>query len=198
MIKRKNLIAVAFVIIIASCSSVYKAEVNFDKNSQVKTVNYTTFTWLTPEKIMASTEGVNPVMKLRIDDEIEQAFIAKGYKLINNAEKADFAISYTVGSRDKIKVSSYPTTYNRGFGWGRGYYGGYYGGMYGSMYGTSIGTETRVRQYTEGKLAIDVYDVKSHQPAWHGWAIKRITSTDKDAPSVAIKKAVYQVVAQFH
>jgi len=179
---------------IASCSSTYEAKVNFDKNSKVDTLNYKTFAWLNSGKIMAPAADINPVMKLRVDKEIEKAFIAKGYQLIDDAEIADFAISYTVGNRNKIKVSSYPTTYNTGFGWGRGYYGGGYGGMY----GTQMSTETRVHQYTEGKLAIDVYDVKSHQPAWHGWAVKRITSDDKEVPSLIIKDIVNKVVSQFN
>ena len=183
-----------FTVVIASCSSSYQAVVDFDKNTKVDTASYKTFAWLTSGKIMAPAEDINPVMKVRVDEEIEQAFIAKGYKLITNSENADFAISYTVGNRDKIKVSNYPATYNTSFGWGRGYYGGYHGGMF----GTTMTTETRVRQYTEGKLAIDVYDVKSHQPAWHGWAVKRVSSTDKEAPSAAIKEVVHQVIAQFN
>lgn len=190
----KKIVTAALVIFVASCSTTYEAKVDFDKNTKVETANYKTFAWLTKGKIMAPAQDFNPVMKLRVDEEIEQAFIAKGYELIANAEEADFTISYTVGNRDKIKVSSYPSTYNSSFGWGRGYYGGYYGGMYGS----NMGTETRVRQYTEGKLAIDVYDVKTHQPAWHGWATKRITSGDEEAPSAVIKDVVNQVVAQFY
>jgi hypothetical protein len=190
----KKVFVAVLLIAVASCSTTYKAKVDFDKNSKVDTSNYKTFAWLNSGKIMAPAEDINPVMKLRVDEEIEQAFIAKGYQLIDDAEKADFAISYTVGNRDKIKVSSYPTTYNTGFGWGRGYYGGRYSGMY----GTQIATETHVRQYTEGKLAIDIYDVKSHQPAWHGWAVKRINSDDKQAPSSAIKDIVNKVVIQFN
>jgi hypothetical protein len=194
MSNMKSVLVAALVFIVAGCTSTYDAKVDFDKNTNVDTVNYKTFAWLTSGKIMAPAEDYNPVMKLRVDKEIEEAFKAKGYQLIENAEEADFAISYTVGNRDKIKVSSYPSTYNASFGWGRGYYGGHYGGMYGS----NMGTETRVRQYTEGKLAIDVYDVKSHQPAWHGWATKRITSEDKEAPSSVIKDVVNEVVAQFN
>lgn len=194
MITFKKIIIAAFVIVLASCASTYEADVDFDKNSKIDTSNYKTFAWLTPGKIMAPAEDINPVMKVRVDEEIEQAFISKGYQLIDDAEKADFTISYTVGNRDKIKVNSYPSSYNTGFGWGRGYYGGYYGGMYGS----TMGTETRVRQYTEGKLAVDVYDVKTHQPVWHGWATKRITSADKQAPSSTIKDIVHQVIGQFN
>lgn len=194
MTKIKKLIVAAFVIVVASCASTYKAKVDFDKNTKIDTLNYKTFAWLTPGKIMAPAEDINPVMKVRVDEEIEQAFIAKGYQLVADAEKADFAISYTVGNRDKIKVSNYPSSYNASFGWGRGYYGGYYGGMYGNH----MEMETHIRQYTEGKLAIDVYDVKTHQPAWHGWATKRITSNDKETPSLMIKDAVSEVVAQFY
>jgi len=189
----KVILVTAFVLVVASCTTTYKAKVDFDRNSKVDIVNYKTFAWLTPGKIMAPAQDINPVMKLRVDEEIENAFIAKGYTLVTDAEQADFAISYTVGNRDKIKVNNYPSTYNAGFGWGRGYYG-HHGGIYGA-YG--IGTETRVNQYTEGKLAVDVYDVKTHQPAWHGWATKRITSNDKEAPSAMIKDVVNEVIAQF-
>jgi len=193
MTKIQTILITALVAVVASCASTYEAKVGFDKNTKVDTSNYKTFAWLTSGKIMAPAEDINPVMKLRVDEEIVQAFTAKGYKLVADAENADFAISYTVGNRDKIKVSSYPATYKASFGWGRGYYGGYYGGMY----GTHMATETHVRQYTEGKLAIDVYDVKTHQPAWHGWATKRIASSEKEAPSSMIKDVVNQVVVQF-
>jgi len=190
----KRIFIFMLVTLLVSCATTYKAKVGFDKNTPVDTRNYKTFAWLTPGKIMAPTEDFNPVMKVRVDAEIEQAFMAKGYQLIADAEKADFSISYTVGNRDKIKVSHYPASYKIGFGWGRGYYGGYYGGLYGSP----MTTEPRVSQYTEGKLAIDVYDVQSHQPVWHGWATKRITSSDRETPSASIKGTVQQVVAQFN
>ncbi|GAA6172738.1 DUF4136 domain-containing protein [Colwellia sp. KU-HH00111] len=190
MTNLKKIFVTALVIAVAGCVTTYKAKVNFDKNSKIDTSTYKTFAWLTPGKIIAPAEDINPVMKVRVDDEIEQAFVAKGYQLVGDAEKADFAISYSVGNRDKIKVSNFPSSYNSYFGWGRGYYGG--------MFGAHINTDTHVRQYTEGKLAIDVYDVKTHQPAWHGWAIKRLSTSDKEAPSSMIKDVVDEVVAQFN
>ena len=190
MTNLKKIFVTALVIAVAGCVTTYKAKVNFDKNSKIDTSTYKTFAWLTPGKIIAPAEDINPVMKVRVDDEIEQAFVAKGYQLVSDAEKADFAISYSVGNRDKIKVSNFPSSYNSYFGWGRGYYGG--------MFGAHINTDTHVRQYTEGKLAIDVYDVKTHQPAWHGWAIKRLSTSDKEAPSSMIKDVVDEVVAQFN
>ena len=189
MIHIKKLLVAVVIVFTTSCSSTYQAKVSFDKNTNIDISSYKTFAWLTPGKIMAPTLDINPVMKLRVDENVEQAFIAKGYQLVSDPETADFAISYTIGSRDKIKISNYPSTYNAFFGWGQGYYGG--------MYGTHMSTESHVHQYTEGKLAIDVYDVKAHQPAWHGWAVKRIKSNDSETPSVDIKNVVDEVVAKF-
>lgn len=182
----KLLILSTLIAFTAGCAT-YSAKVDFDKNINIETTNYRTFAWLSNAKIMAAPVDINPVMKARVDNSIEQAFIAKGYQLVANAEDADFTISYTVGSRDKIKVNSYPATYNSGFGWGRSYYGN-----------MSIGTETSVRQYTEGKLAIDIYDVKTHQPVWHGWATKRLTSENSDNPLTMINKVVVEVVNKFN
>lgn len=186
MLKNKLIIMLALIGAMAGCVSTQQARVDFDRNSEITTSHYKTFAWLNETKVLVESVDANPVMKVRIDNAIEQAFIAKGYQLVDDAEQADFAISYTMGSREKIKVDSLPITYRTNFMWGHRYYGG-----------IGIGSDTRVRNYTEGKLAIDVYDVKSHQPVWHGWAVKRIASSEQDNPSKAIKMVVEQVVAQF-
>ena len=171
------------------CQSSYLAKVNFDRNAEVDTSNYKTFAWLQDSKIIAAPVDLNPVMKSRIDVAIEESFRARGYKLVDSAENADFTVSYTLGSRDKVKVDSYPTTYRTGFAWGRGYYGGY-GGV-------SMGTETHVRNYQEGKLAVDVFDVKTKEPVWHGWAVKRISTKNQENPGAEIQPIVDQVINQF-
>jgi len=186
MFKNKLIVVIALITVVVGCASTQKARVNFDRNSDISTSHYKTFAWLNETKVLAEPVDVNPVMKVRIDNAIESAFVAKGYQLIDDAEQADFTISYTMGSRDKVKVDSLPTTYRTGFVWGHRYYGG-----------IGVSNETHVRNYTEGKLAIDVYDVKSRQPVWHGWAVKRIKTADQDNPSKAIKSVVEQVVAQF-
>lgn len=183
-----TLSAVALVAVLAGCSSSpTPAKVDFDQNTEISTLNYKTFAWLTQSKIVRMPQELNPVMKARIDDAIEDAFIKRGYQLVADAETADFTISYSVGSRDKVQISSYPASYHSYRGWGRGYYGG------------GVGTETRVRNYTEGSLAIDIFDVESRQPVWHGWATKRVSSRDKDREEAIkeIKVIVDDVVAQF-
>ena len=182
MLKIKFLSIVACVFILTSCASTNIAKVDFDRNSKVETLHYKTFAWLNETKIMSAPASINPITKVKIDDAIEVAFNNQGYQLISDPEKADFAISYTVGNRDKIKVNSYPVSYHRGYNrWG----------------GSMMGTQTSVRQYNEGSLAIDVFDVKTHQPAWRGYAIKRITSRDKENRDQIITGTVTRIVAQF-
>jgi hypothetical protein len=183
MLNNKWLLVIVCVFTLASCASTSPTKVEFDRNTKVETIHYKTFAWLSETKIMAAPAGINPISKVKIDDAIEIAFKKQGYQLVSDPEKADFTISYTLGNRDKIKVNSYPMTYRTGYGrWGSG---------------MAMGTQTSIRQYTEGSLAIDVFDVKSHQPAWRGYAIKRITSSDKENRDQLIKDIVNRVVAQF-
>jgi len=183
----KSVFYIVLLILLSGCASTKNAKVYFDKNEQINTANYKTFTWLNSSKIIAAPVGLNQVMKVRVDKAIEEAFIAKGYQLVNAKEQADFAISYSIGSRDKLKVDSFPSAFRIGFGWGHDYFGRY-----------SIGNETQVRTYAEGKLAIDVFDMKTKQPAWHGWGVKRITSTNNGDPVATVKLVVEQVIAQFN
>ena len=169
-------------LLLAGCTSTAPVKVNFDQNTDINTAQYQTFTWLTASKIMSMPEALNPVMKARVDRAIENALVKKGYQLIDDKDKADFTVSYSLGSREKIKVSSYPAMYQ-----GPMRRGGFYGGM---------ATETHVRQYTEGSLAIDIFDVKSHEPVWHGWATQRIYSKNTKEVS-EINLIVEQVINQF-
>lgn len=186
MLKNKLFMVLTLIAVLTGCVTTQKSRVDFDRNNEISTSHYKTFAWLNEAKVLAEPVDVNPVMKVRIDNAIEQAFIAKGYQLVNDAEQADFTISYTMGSREKVKVDTLPVMYRTSFLWGHRYYGG-----------IGLSSDTHVRNYTEGKLAIDVYDVKSHQPVWHGWAVKHIKSADQDNPAKAIKMVVEQVVAQF-
>lgn len=186
MLKVKIIALALASVVIVGCASTNEARVGFDRNSAIDTQHYKTFAWLNDSKVLVESIDANPVIKVRIDNAIEKAFIDRGYQLLDNADAADFTISYTMGSREKVKVDNLPVSYRTGFGWGHRYFGG-----------IMVSHENHVKNYTEGKLAIDVYDVNSHQPVWHGWAVKRVMNKDKDNPTRVIETIVGQVVAQF-
>jgi hypothetical protein len=59
----------------------------------------------------------------------------------------------------------------------------------------AFGRQLDVHQYTEGKLAVDVFDTKTRQPLWHGQATETINPNNSD-PS-AVNVAVADVMNSF-
>jgi len=155
---------------------------------------YKTFAWVSehPMKVGAVERIPSPMLEPRIMVTVESALGAKGYRLIPDVESADFALSLTIGSREEIKVDSYPTMAAGHVGYG---YPSRWGGWGGAYYG--YGTETTVRQYTKGMLAIDVFDVSEHRPVWHGVATKTINESDREDSAGTIQAAVDAILVGF-
>ncbi len=147
--------------IAVGCAGV-KAQSDFDPNARFD--SYKTFAWIgeqpgtLPSGSGGAQQDIDPLLARRIQSSIESYLEAKGYQKVEGLEAADFAVSFSVGRREKIQVQSYPT--------GGGYYG--YGGWYAGSSSVSA------RSYTEGTLVIDIFDGKSHLAVWHGSATKRV------------------------
>ncbi len=124
---------------------------------------------------------VSPLNRKRIEEAIENTLTAKGFQKTADRAAADFVLSYTVGARDRLDVYSYPAPYGGAWHWGYPYWG----------------RDVDVTMYTEGTLSIDVFDGKTHQPVWHGWASKRITEQDVERAAEQIPPAVNAILANF-
>ena len=192
MTAAKNLLGVVLILaLLGACASTFKATHDHDSGHDFS--NYQTFAWISknPMKVGQTAIVPNPLLEPRIMSALEKALVAKGYKWVGDAASADFVISFTVGSREEIKVDSYPSmsagygrAYPRGWGWG------------GAYYGVST-TDTSVRQYTKGMLAVDIFDVKERRPVWHGVATKTINESDRENLDETIKAAVDAIVVGF-
>lgn len=178
--------------VFASCATGFKATHDHDPGHDFSA--YQTFAWISahPMKVGATNRIPNPLLEPRIMSTIDDALMAKGFKKTAEAKSADFVLSFTVGSREEIKVDSYPTMAG-GYGAYRGYPGHW--GWGGAYYG--YGTDTSVRQYTKGMLAVDVFDVKERKPVWHGVATKSISESDREDAAGTIKAAVDVILVGF-
>lgn len=161
-----------------ACAGV-RARSDFDPYARFDT--YRTFAWLGEEPGTlpdgTATDGVDPLLARRIHEAIESHLEAQGYRKVDDLAAADFVVSFNEGRREKIRIQSSP---------GRGGYG------YGGWYADSSVTAT---SYTEGTLAIDIFDGKSHLAVWHGWASKRVNeSTDRAAH---VEEVVSAILAKF-
>ena len=108
---------------------------------------------------------------------------SRGFDYASNAATADFLVSFTVGSREKIDREAYPSMSSgsggRG-GWATAYYGG----------GSAAA-------YLEGVLAIDMFDAAELRPVWHGVYGKTITDEDRNDMSDVIVETVTAILAAF-
>ena len=65
------------------------------------------------------------------------------------------------------------------------------------MWGGPYYQNIDVREFTQGRLAIDIFDVKQKQPVWHGHATKSISSSDQKNAEALINKAVAAILKDF-
>jgi hypothetical protein len=174
-----RLLMVAFALITAGCQSI---QTYSDYDHRVDMSGYRTFSWISEHPMVDSSPAVSPLTEGRVQLAIIDVMQDKGIAFVADPKQADFVVAFTVGSRQKVRVdtTSYPIGYRGPFVWGPGYY-----------------QDVNVREYTEGRLAIDIFDTKLHQPVWHGYGTKSITGSDRKDPAAAIHKAVAAILRPF-
>lgn len=165
-----------------ACATTIRARSDFDRSHDFS--GYRTFAWIDDDPMVApsgSDVRVSPLNRRRIVEAIEKELRAKGFELTHDRAAADFVVAYTVGARDRIDADSYPVPYRGRWRWGGPYFG----------------SDVDVDTYTEGTLAIDIFDGKSRQPVWHGWATRRVRESDAEQAAALIEEAVRRVLADF-
>lgn len=165
---------------ISSCTSF---QTHSDYDSQADFSEYATFAWISDQPFIQprghSDPYISPLDLQRIEKTIESVLLSKGYRQLEDNSKADFVVSFTVGARDKIDVTFYPSPYHGSWRW--------------PYYGEAVEAHT----YTEGMLAIDIFDRAMGQPVWHGHARKRITGSDTEQAGPLIQEGVAAILSDF-
>lgn len=99
----------------------------------------------------------NPLNADRLRRAIEANLSARGVVRVNDPASADCVIGYAIGTRQVL--NDYYAGWGPGWGWGYGWGGRRWGGYWGYD-GPWVENETRI--------AIDVFDSRSHKAIWHG------------------------------
>ncbi|HET9863351.1 MAG TPA: DUF4136 domain-containing protein [Steroidobacteraceae bacterium] len=178
----KTLLPLLCIALLTACATSIRARSDYDSRNDFS--RYQTFAWIAEDPLITprgSAEQVSPLNRRRIVEAIESQLAGKGFHKADDPSGADFVLSFTVGARDRIDAQSYPVRFRGYWGWG----------------GTYLGHDADVRTYREGTLAIDVFDARSNQPVWHGWATKRITDRDVENAAQLIPQAVAAILADF-
>ena len=193
----------AFIVLLSAflsgCSSAPKILTHHDPDIDFK--QYQTFSLYDP--IADKKQAYSTLIDKHIQSSLIKELERRGLK---HTENGDLKVSFNISTQEKIESTTTPIM-NGGSYDHSGYYnhgglynrGGYYGyrGLYGYTYGVSYGTETRVSQYTEGTLNIDVVDFQKKQVVWEGAAIGRLKDKIPDDIEGRIAKIVASILAEY-
>jgi hypothetical protein len=181
---RRTLMAI-FALLVTGCASSPNTFSNADPSidfSQYKTYGF--FSTLSTDNAQYQSL-VSNFLKVAVAQEL----VVRG--LDHDEENPDLRVNFYINTQDKIKTRSVPTA------------GGYYDyrdpfydpwGGYGGM---GVTYETRVDQYTEGTLNIDVVDSKTNKLVWEGSVVGRITEKDVRNMEQTVDEAVAEVMVNF-
>lgn len=177
---------------LSACATTPRVVTDFDREQNFAA--YRTFSWAddNPMAVFGS-RVIPPTIGPRIAASVRRQLEAKGYRFVDDVTAADFAVSFTVGTRDGTNIVETPDYFwaNRmNWRWGLGYY------PFGGMAGVPV-TRTQVTQYTEGTLAIDIYDVARKAPVWHGASSRKLSRSQLEGKTPNIDEAVTAILAGF-
>jgi len=146
---------------------------------------YRTFSWISehPMKVGPVISDPRDHIEPAIMDSIRSNLEGKGFDFVGDPDSADFVVSFTVGSREKVRPSGYPTMESQSGGrwsWGTEYHHGEEGAT-----------------YNQGVLAIDVFDTDERRPVWHGVTGKRIDDSGREDMSELINSVVKSLLGNF-
>ena len=168
-------LAICAMTVLIGCQTI---SATHDFNPAVNFDQYRTFAWISSHPLVDPAPSVSPSLASRIEQTARDLLTAKGYRYVDDPEKADFVVGFGLGATDKVRIDTYPATYRGPWHW-------------------NGARDVTVRQHTEGRLVVDIFDVRTHQPAWHGWATRTITTSDRKDPQPAIRSALTAIFANF-
>ena len=177
-------IALGFLV---GCASSAKIHSLYDQD--VDFAAYKTYAFA--DKLGTDQGDYSSLVTKYLKDSISRELTNRGYQASN---EPDLIVNFFVQSEDKTKVTTTPSA-TIGMGYGRGYYG-YRTGVYGAWPIYDYG-ETRISQYTQGTLNIDLVDAKQNQLVWEGIAVGRIPEDVLKDLDVRIDNVVTQIFAEY-
>jgi hypothetical protein len=180
MKKKTTFALVFFLLSIVGCTTVRVSQ-DYDPKQDFSEVQ--TWQWREAEQPASGDVRVDsPLLDRRIRKAIENHLGDRHLKRI--AVEPDLLVSYHLAIERKIYSETYPSSMG---------IGGYTHPWY-----WDAGLETRVYQYDQTRLIIDLYDAKTNDLLWRGEGTYLLTTfkTPQDADA-AMQKAVDKILGQF-
>ena len=171
----------AGVVILGACASTPNTFSNADPSADFS--SYKTYGFF--KKLATDDKNYESLVSNFLKVAMAQQMDRRGLSF--DEENPDLLVNFFINTKDKIRTRSVPTT-GAYYGWRDPFYDPWMG------YG---GYETRVDQYTEGTLNIDVVDAKSDKLVWEGAVSGRVTDEAVRNLEKTIDSAVAVIMKNF-
>ena len=173
---------------LALAPAAYAAKPNIQWNQDYDFSHVKTFAWQEP--VAPSLAQSNPFMHKFLQDEIEKRLTAAGLTKAAAGATPDVWVTYHGSVMNQVQLQS------DSFGYGFGGYGMGGWGMYGYGAAGPVSTTTRVVNYQEGTLVVDIIDPVKKELVWRGSTTLILISDSNDKTEKNISKALDQMVKQ--
>ena len=177
---RSTLTALLMLMLLAACASTPRPITNSDPS--VDFTRYKTFGFIeSPATDRGSYESLaTSFLKAAIAQELDKHGLSY-------AENPDLIVNFYVNTKEKIRSRNVPSA-NVYYGWRDPFY---------DTWGGYGGYETRIDQYTEGRLHIDIVDASRNILVWEGSVAGRITDEVIANLEKSIDKGVRIILSEF-
>jgi hypothetical protein len=146
--------------------------------------NYQTYAFLSD--VAEDNSQYESIERAYLKNAVEREMSQRGFRKDN--ANPDVVINFAVQTQEKVQSRSVPTG---GYDFG---YDPFYD-AYGPGWGTTY--TTRIDQYTEGKLVIDMVEVEGRRVVWQGSTKGRLTDKALQNYQATLDEAVSEIFAQF-
>lgn len=162
---------------LAACASGPKIYTN--ENPSARFNAYQTYGF--PKKLGTDSAEYSSFLSQYLTTAVSRELDARGYQ---RADNPDLKVNFFVNTKEKIRATQTPAAGGY-YGYRRGYYGAW--GSY----------ETRVDQFTEGTLTIDLVDAEADQLVWEGNAVGRVRDEARENLQARIDEVVSSIFADY-
>lgn len=178
---RNLMLAGLAMIALAGCATGPKITADYDRSANFTA--YRSFGFYQP--LGTDQAGYESLVTQTLKAAVRQEMEARGYTYAETGP--DLLINFNGRLEQRTNISQTPAPSPVYYGYRRGLYGGWGGYAY----------ETRVDQYVEGTLNIDMIDAQRKQLVWEGVAVGRVTKKVQEDRQAAIRAAVAEIFAKY-
>jgi len=180
-----RLVGGAFLLTLVGCASGPTVRASAEPGTDF--AQYKTFAFMSP--LGTDRAGYRSIVSQQLMAATQREMEARGMRRVDDSPQ--LLLNFGATLSEKLEVTTMPApAYMYG---APGYYG-YRAGLYSTW---AYYDQTRVWQYTQGTLNIDVVDAARKQLVWEGVVTDSVTQKDLDDVPTAISRAVAAAFAKF-